>query len=77
MRRISYISILVLILSFVDGVVAQNNNALLSDTKREEIQRYFGYEVLPIRYLSLPYDAGINTNQSGDFVDIGLSLIHI
>ena len=77
MRRISYISILVLILSFVDGVVAQNNNALLSDTKREEIQRYFGYEVLPIRYLSLPYDAGINTNQSGDFVDIGFIFLWI
>jgi len=23
---------------------------------REEIQRYFGYETLPVRYLSLPYD---------------------
>ncbi len=53
-------------------VFCQNNSVQLqSDTKREEIQRYFGYEVLPVRYLSLPYDASININQPGDFVDIG------
>ncbi len=42
---------------------------------REEIQRYIGYEPLPIRYLSLPYDATMNTNQHGGFVDIGFILL--
>ncbi len=54
------------------NIFCQSNSVQLqSDTKREEIQRYFGYEVLPVRYLSLPYDASININQPGDFVDIG------
>lgn len=46
-----------------------------SDGKREEIQRYFGYETLLFRYLTLPYDANINTNQQGRFVDVGFLLI--
>ncbi len=41
------------------------------DAKREEIQRYFGYETLMYRYLSIPYDLTMNTNERGDFVDIG------
>ncbi len=45
---------------------------------REEIQRYLGYEELPARYLSLPYDASMNTNVRGPFVDIScLYLIFI
>ena len=42
-----------------------------SDPKREEVQRYFGYESLLFRYLTQPYDISINVNQQGDFVDIG------
>ena len=45
------------------------------DTRREEIQRYFGYEPIISRYLSLPYDISINTNQQGTFVDIGFLYI--
>jgi len=45
------------------------------DTKREEVQRYFGYELLLYRYLSIPYDASVNTNQSGNFVEIGFLYI--
>ncbi len=41
------------------------------NAKREEIQRYFGYETLMYRYLSIPYDLTMNTNERGDFVDIG------
>jgi len=41
---------------------------------REEIQRYMGYELLPERYLSLPYDLTMNTNVNGGFVDIGYLL---
>lgn len=42
---------------------------------REEIQRYMGYETLPERYLSLPYDITMNTNVNGGFVDIGYLLL--
>ncbi len=42
---------------------------------REEIQRYMGYETLPERYLSLPYDMTMNTNVNGGFVDIGYLLL--
>ena len=47
----------------------------ISDTRREEIQRYFGYEPLISRYMTLPYDISINTNQQGTFVDIGFLYI--
>ena len=40
-------------------------------TQREEVQRYFGYEILPYRYLSLPYDVSVNANEKGVFIDIG------
>lgn len=41
-----------------------------ADTKKEEIQRYIGYEDLLYRYLSLPYDSSINVNLTANFVDI-------
>lgn len=47
----------------------------IGDTKREEIQRYFGYELLLYRYLSLPYDVTVNTNQTSSFVDVGFLII--
>lgn len=60
-----------------DAIIAQNNTTstadseLINDARREEIQRYFGYELLLYRYLSLPYDVSVNNNQQGNFVDIG------
>lgn len=42
-----------------------------ADAKKEEIQRYIGYEDLLFRYLSLPYDSSVNVNLSANFVDIG------
>ena len=42
-----------------------------ADSKKEEIQRYIGYEDLLFRYLSLPYDSSINVNLTANFVDIG------
>lgn len=42
---------------------------------REEIQRYFGYETLPVRYLSLPYDASVNSNIESYYVEIGFLLL--
>ena len=46
-----------------------------ASTIREEIQRYMGYEVLPLRYLSLPYDTFMNNNEQGAFIDVGSLLI--
>lgn len=45
------------------------------DGRREEIQRYFGYEDLLFRFTTLPYDTSQNTNQIGRFVDIGYLLL--
>jgi len=45
------------------------------DTKREEIQRYFGYELLLYRYLSTPYDATVNTTQPFSYVEVGFLFI--
>lgn len=44
------------------------------DARREEIQRYFGYEDLLFRYLTLPYDVSANVNQQGKYVEIGFVL---
>ena len=70
-RLLKNIVVFLVMLQYTGSLFSQSDNALLSDTKREEIQRYFGYEILPFRYLTLPYDASINTNQAGDFVEIG------
>ncbi len=50
---------------------------IISDDKRDEIQRYFGYEDLLFRYLTLPYDLSSNTNQQGRYVDLGFALFMI
>ncbi len=44
------------------------------DAVREEIQRYFGYEDLAYRYITIPYDMTMQINQQGRFVDIGYAL---
>jgi len=41
--------------------VADNDN-LIGDSKREELQRYIGYEKGINRYLSIPFDLTLNTN---------------
>jgi len=61
----------------------QNNQAAKPKPKkqkrssviREEIQRYMGYETLPIRYLSIPYDSSLNSNVDGYYVEIGFLLL--
>ena len=55
--------------------VKEASENIVNDAKREEIQRYFGYELLLYRYLSLPYDVSTNVNQQGNFVDIGVLYI--
>lgn len=70
---------LLLILCFTSlaEVNAQDENIKYEsfDTKREEIQRYFGYELLLYRYLSVPYDVSVQANQTGNFVEIGFLFI--
>ncbi len=52
------------------------NEEVVSNSKREEIQRYVGYETLLFRYLSLPYDVTVNINERGTgFLDIGFLLL--
>jgi hypothetical protein len=63
-----------------DGSLGQSSTGeesevISNDSKREEVQRYFGYETLIYRYLSLPYDVSINVNQQGNYVDIGIIYI--
>ncbi len=52
----------------------QKPNQVKKSAIKEEIQRYMGYEILPARYISLPYDTTMNTNVSGSYVDIGFLL---
>lgn len=42
---------------------------------REEIQRYFGYETLLLRYLTLPYDVTFNTNVPGYHIEGGFFML--
>lgn len=39
-----------------------------------DLHRFIGYEVLPVRYLSIPYDVFVKTNISGFFTDVGFVL---
>jgi len=41
----------------------------------EEIQRYLGYETLPIRYLTIPYDVTMNSNVDAYYVEIGFLML--
>lgn len=70
-RFIKYISFIFLLLA-TDNSFAQDENDFNNITsQREEIQRYFGYEILPFRYLSLPFDVTVNNNERAIFLDIG------
>lgn len=41
----------------------------------EDLHRFMGYEAVPIRYLSIPYDVFIKTNVPGFFIDVGFLLL--
>jgi hypothetical protein len=43
----------------------------IPNTIREEVQRYIGYESLPLRYTSLPIDTTLNSNLNIQAIDIG------
>jgi hypothetical protein len=46
-----------------------------NDAISEDLHRFMGYEMIPIRYLSIPYDVFINTNIPGFFTDVGFVLL--
>ena len=77
-RKYAYFLIFLGILSLFPNLLAQEIDvSALSeedDARREEIQRYFGYEDLLFRYLTLPYDVSANVNQQGKYVETGFVL---
>ncbi len=42
---------------------------------REDMHRFMGYEILPVRYLSLPFDVFMKNNVGAFFVDVGFLLL--
>jgi len=46
-------------------------DSINSNSSREEIQRYFGFENVLFRYTTQPYDLTMNVNESANFLDIG------
>ena len=64
----------------IPGIYQMPDNSNAADKKRkkrlnesisEDLHRFMGYEILPTRYLSLPYDVFIKSNISKHFTDIG------
>jgi len=54
------------------NVNAQEDQEIeVSETLREELHRYMGYEEVLPKYISLPYDVTMNTNVRGAFLDFG------
>ena len=45
-----------------------------NSAQSEDLHRFFGYEVTPAQYLSLPYDIFVKTNISTFFTDVGFVL---
>ena len=83
-RKLKYILSLRLVLMVLFISLSIQTNVLCQDkkekyesydTKREEIQRYFGYELLLYRYLSVPYDLSVNTTMNTNFVEVGFLFI--
>jgi len=42
---------------------------------REDLHKFMGYEIIPTRYLSIPFDTALKTNQTAFFADVGFLLI--
>lgn len=53
----------------------ENKNDKVKNSVSEDLHRFMGYEILPARYLSLPYDVFIKTNISNFFTDVGFVLL--
>jgi len=73
---IKYLGFFILLLASLNsaplmGQEARDQLGYIEDGHREELNRYFGYEELLYRYITLPYDISQNVNQQGRFVEIG------
>jgi hypothetical protein len=80
-RSLSKVIVLIGFLLFLFNLVSAqmepsiDPNTINNDSRREEIQRYFGYEDLFFRYTTLPYDISQNTNENAVFLDVGFLFI--
>ncbi len=66
----------------IPGIYAMPNTpevsqeeTLAGSSSKEDVQKFMGYELLSIRYLSLPYDAFTKSNIVSYFVDVGFLLL--
>ena len=66
----------------IPGIYAMPNTPEISQEKtlagsssKEDVQKFMGYELLSIRYLSLPYDTFTKSNIVSYFVDVGFLLL--
>ena len=57
------------------NAVEKKRNKDLNTSISEDLHRFMGYEIMPIRYLSLPYDVFIKPNITKHFTDIGFVLL--
>ena len=53
---------------------ATTSKSKIKESVRVDLHRFMGYENLPERYLSLPYDTMQHTNVAGTFTDVGFLL---
>jgi hypothetical protein len=57
------------------NIKEKRRNKNLNKSISEDIHRFMGYEIMPVRYLSLPYDVFIKTNISKYYTDVGFILL--
>lgn len=78
-KTLKYSFCLLLLLLAIETTIGQvvfsENEITPASAAKEEVQRYFGYEDLFFRYLTIPYDLNNNINQQGKFVDLGYPLL--
>jgi hypothetical protein len=57
------------------NALEKRRNQDLNESISEDLHRFMGYEIMPVRYLSLPYDVFMKTNISEFFTDVGFVLL--
>ncbi len=75
---LAVLSIVATVLAIWLGLVGSESvktNEAHNASVRVEVQRYMGYEILPVRYLSLPYDLTMGANEQIQMLDMGLLLL--
>lgn len=75
-KPIGFIFLLIVALSSkLFAQIAEENIRVPNTSMREEIQRYAGYEDLPIMYLTLGSDSFLGVNMDRSFMDIGFVIL--